>query len=469
MLSPLKQWSPNYLLNDWTFSKPDYGHLIFNMAMAPFNGLFSIETLSWIGRFSYWSMVIIALFRLGKNFRIPTWMITLSIFLWVLYGQSIVGGEYIVGPFQAKSLAFVFLLFALDGFIRQADRLASIFLGLCFSFHPSVGTWGGLAIGLTLLILRYPAKKLARTIFFAALFALPGLIALIPYVLESKSFSWEQWKYFVLTLQSHHLDPSSWALRDILLVYILFAFNWFCFRQNKDDFTQRFLIAFQFFLCLVFSLGIVLRYTENYELLKLYPFRLFPIFIPLFFFLNVMKVYHYSSIRPAAGIVVLGFLALLSFGNPLGAIVDTSKVNYMFWTQKEDDLRKGFKWLGENTANGSIVISPPWRRDSWYISKRAQIACLRCFPIDRLEEYRERIECLVGKIETYPENVRVQMMESFYNQLNKEEIESIRQKYGGDYLVSKGNYTYPLVFDSGTYKVYLLKAAISWKPSSLGQ
>jgi hypothetical protein len=384
-------------------------------------------------------------------------MITLSVSLWLLYGQSIVGGEYIVGSLQGKSFAFVFLLFALDGFLKQKDIMPSIFLGLCFSFHPSVGIWGGLGIGLTFLILRYPIKKLTKIVFFTALFALPGLIALIPYFFEGKSFSWEDWKYFALTLQGYHLDPSSWVLRDILFVYILLAFNWFCFRKNKEDLAQRFLISFQFFLCLFFSLGMVVRYTENYELLKFYPFRLFPLLVPLLFFLNLMKVYHHSVIKPGVGVVMLGFLALLSFGNPLGAIVDSGRMNYMFWTQKEDDLRRSFKWLAESTPNGSIVVSPPWRRDSWYISRRAQIVSLRYFPIDRLGECRERIECMVGKIETYPPKDRLRTMESFYNQLKENEIESIIKKYGGDYLVSKGNYKYPLLFDSGTYKVYSLK------------
>ena len=48
-------------------------------------------------------------------------------------------------------------------------------------------------------------------------------------------------------------------------------------------------------------------------------------------------------------------------------------------------------------------------------------------------------------------------MEIHYNQLTEKDIRSIVEKYGGDYLVSKGGYSYPILFDSGTYKVYSLK------------
>src|SRR4030095_10305304 len=106
--------------------------------------------------------ILIALLQLGRRFEIPVWMISLSIFLWLLYQQSLVGGEWVLGTFEAKCIAYIFLFFSLSELLKGRDVLGSILLGLCFTFHGVVGMWALLAVGLTVLFLRYPAARLAK-------------------------------------------------------------------------------------------------------------------------------------------------------------------------------------------------------------------------------------------------------------------------------------------------------------------
>src|ERR1043166_6352103 len=79
----LKLWDPTFLSRDWTFAGPFYGHLIFSYVFGSLITVFSLETVAWIGRVLSWSLILIALLQLGKHFSIPTWMISLAIFLWL--------------------------------------------------------------------------------------------------------------------------------------------------------------------------------------------------------------------------------------------------------------------------------------------------------------------------------------------------------------------------------------------------
>jgi hypothetical protein len=130
------------------------------------------------------------------------------------------------------------------------------------------------------------------------------------------------------------------------------------------------------------------------------------------------------------------------------------------WTRQEEDGTKAFKWIAKNTAIDSVVISPPWRGESFYLSKRAQVASWWFPRFDRLTGWRERLKSLGGDVSSVkPETTKARMdqMIEHYNQLSEAEIEFLIDKYGANYLVSSAIYTYPISFDSGNYKVYSLR------------
>jgi hypothetical protein len=264
----------------------------------------------------------------------------------------------------------------------------------------------------------------------------------------------------------YHLDPFYFASSKLLLLLvILLCFNWIHFRSESKNHALRFLISFQAFLGLFFVLGFLGRYSENYQLLLLMPCRLFPVLLPLFFFFQLMSALrHSSSIKMRKGLVMVGCLALVILGNPVDILVDTVKKHYSMWTRQEEDWEKAFKWVAKNTPNNSIIISPPWRGESFYLSQRAQIASWWVPRFDRLTEWRERLESLAGDVSgVRPETTkaRLEYMVAHYNQLPPTEIASLVAKYGAEYLVSSTTYGYPVIFQSGTYKVYALTGGLS--------
>jgi hypothetical protein len=465
LLQLAKFWNPNLLANDWTFSGPLTSHFGFNLVFGPLTLLFPLEVVGWIGRTLSWSLILVALLQFGRHFRIPLWTITGSILLWLLYRQSIVGGEWILGTFEAKCIAYGLLFFSLNGFIRQRLIWASVLLGLAFSFHPVVGLWGALAVGFTLIALRYPIAALIKSGCYTVLFALPGLIPLLMTPFRSGAESADVWRFLALVVIPYHFDPFYFAAsgKHILLLAILLCFNWIHFTLDRSNHALRFLVLFQAFLGLFFGLGFFARFIDSYQFLMLMPCRLFPVLLPLCFFLHLMSALHHcSSLKAGKGLLMVGFLALAIFGNPLDLFVETVKKHYSMWTRQEEDWEKAFKWVAKNTSINSIVISPPWRGESFYLSQREQIASWWVPRFDRLTEWRERLELLAGDVSSVkPETTKARMdhMIHNYNHLRKADIESLTEKYGANYLVSSTEYNYPTLYESGTYKVYSLTRA----------
>jgi hypothetical protein len=459
-----KTWQPDYLLNDWTFSV-DIAHTVFNHVFGPLTLLFSLEVVGWLGRISCWALSLIALLRLGKKFRIPTHLITLSIAIWLLYGQSIVGGGWIIGGFEAKCIAYIFLLFSLSGFISEKNIVPSILLGLSFSFHPSVGLWGVLGVTLTLMFLKYRPTTLLGIGALTLLFSLPGLLPVFPTAFGDQYSTSGDAQAIVFSRMSSILDPFTWPKSLVILLFILFIFNCFHFRTYREKPALRFIIYFQFATLIFFLLGIFARLFEFYWYLRLFPFRLFPQLVLLFFFFQLMHAYQYqTSLRPDKLTAAVAFLALLTLWNPFWNSFHQLRIVYRTWRKEHTSMQKSFAWVAENTPNESVVISPPWIRESFYFTERAQIACWYKVRVDRLTEWRQRVETLTGKINPVPSfsakeakmrHTRMRRrMEDHYNNLSQNQIKHIVNRYGGDYLIHRREYNYPLLCCFGEYKIY---------------
>jgi hypothetical protein len=466
LLQPAKLWNSSLLSNDWTFSGPLTTHFIFNLLVGPLTLLLSLEVVGWVGRILSWSLTLVALIKFGQHFRIPLWMITLSILLWLFYGQSVVGGEWILGTFEAKSIAYPLLFFSLNGFMRQRGVWPAILLGLAFSFHPIVGLWSMVAVGTSLIVLRTPVRAIIKYGCYTGLFALPGLI---PLLMSLDGGTQEAWRFIALVVIPYHFDPFYFGSSKLLIfqLIILLCFNLIHVTFAKKNYASRFLLLFQVFLAGFFASGFLARFSENYEFLKYMPCRLFPVLVPLFFFFHFMSALRDSHrVKHRAALIALGLFALVSFGNPVEVFRRNLRHQYLMWTQGEEDVQKAFRWIATNTPHGSVLISPPWRGDSFYISRRAQIASWWIPRFDRLTEWRERLETLSGDlsdVEPPTTKARMEQMTHHFNTLSETDIAFLRQRFGANYLVSSASYSYPVRFDSGSYKVYSLETGESFK------
>lgn len=107
-----------------------------------------------------------------------------------------------------------------------------------------------------------------------------------------------------------------------------------------------------------------------------------------------------------------------------------------------------------------IGIMPPWRWDTWYLSERAQVANWHAVLQGRIHEWKERMEAMVGKVgRGISAELLIEQMDRNYNSLREEHIAKMTRKYGANFLISKKQYSYPVLFDSGSDRVYSLDGA----------
>jgi hypothetical protein len=488
LLTPLRQWNPNVLRADWTFSQQDYAHLMFNVLAGIPMLVMSPLAVGWLGRIACWVLLTLGLLRLGEHLGVRRPLAGASIILWILLPeQSLVGGEWMYMVFEAKVVAYVALLFSLDAFLRDRDLRGALLLGLATDFHPAVGAVAALGVGMALLVQRYPLKRLGRIVLLSFVVALPGLIPAL--ILESATTPHSQaaWEFLSVLVMPSIFDAFSFAKRDLLLFGLLVVFCLAVWIQHRDDRKIRFVMAFLTGLGVVFAGGFVARGMGRFDLLKLTPFRLFPLFALILFLLLLWRVIGDSrgGWRTRA-IQLLGIVVLCGLPDPIAATYDnfawvrmrghsgglestqlpgSGEPSAQAATSGRDDLVSTMVWVSRHTPREAVIITPPWRQDSFYWTRRAQIASWLTPTYDRIDEWYDRITALTGKLEdprlrTGPWAQRQGPIDvaikAHYDGLSEQDVQQIVRRYGGDYLISKGTYSFPVLFDSGSYRVYRL-------------
>lgn len=454
LLAPYKQWHPEFLQNDWTYGTPRGEHFVFNWLVGLLMFVVSPEVVGWIGRLVTWALLVAGLMRLGMRFGIPARASALAVALWLLIDQSIVAVSSMIGTFEAQSVAYVFLVYALLRFLDERDTSGAILLGLCFAFHPAVGLVAGPPVGLALLASGRPWKRLLAIAGLTILFALPAFIPLLTMPGAGTSASRAEWSYLVRMRFPMHLDPFAWVRRDLLTLGIISAFSVLHWWQNRHSRAIRFLGWFQLGLGLFFAFGLLCRVMGWYELLQITPFRVFATVAPLCFLFAIGQAYQERDHLRLRGLMtVIGVIAIMGLAHPIGYLWDRSVWRIREWTGR-DDIAHAFVWLSGETPVDAVTILPPWRRDSFYLARRAQVANFDQVRLDRIPEWRERIEALVGPLSEDPATFTYEALEARYGSLTPEQIDGIAARYAARYLVSKSAYSYPVLFESGDYRVY---------------
>jgi hypothetical protein len=225
LLYLVKAWHAQFLASDWTFQEPTAGHPVFNLVFGWPTLFMSVEALGWVGRLVSWAAIFIALMRIGRHFRIPSWMASAGILLWLVQRQSFVANEWIIGTFEAKCAAYACLLWAIDLILRRRVVVPAILTGLAFTFHSAVGLWGGAAVALAFVSLN-PIKTTLKFTAWAALAALPGVITSLKLVLGGHAISPDEARYLVISEMPFHLDPLTFGIAKIAVLYMMLLFNW---------------------------------------------------------------------------------------------------------------------------------------------------------------------------------------------------------------------------------------------------
>ena len=464
-----KAYHPLFLHTDWTMQETTAGHAVFNYGTGWLTLLMPLAAAAWVGRLACWAGAFVGLLRLGRHYRLPQWAVGLGVLLWMMSRQSFVTEDWIVGSFEAKCVAYVALLFALDAALRQRLVLSGVLCGVAFSFHTAVGMWGGAAVGVAVLF----DAPIRRTLAFSAatiLFALPGLKTSLPLVFGSHAISQGDAKFWVTRALPSCMDPAAFPVGWIVLLGCLAAFAGWHARIFRDDRAARFLATFQLAAAAFFAFGLFARLVGRFDWVELFPLRVYAVFAPLLFFWQVASLLMRPNGRRSVPAVVAAVVLVLSLPSPiwatwdliamhLGKFREIATHDYTLATNDDLDFRTAARWVAANTPADAVVIAPPWRSDAYYTLARPLIANFHAPRYDQMAEWRQRIAALAGDTShlTAADEAAGDMGQparDFYEHLSPAAVADLRRRYGGNYLVTRGHYSYSVLFAAGGYTVY---------------
>ncbi|MBN2580846.1 MAG: hypothetical protein JXB10_17810 [Pirellulales bacterium] len=264
-------WNPDWGQGDF-FLESAAAHPVFYFTCGWPTRFLPLPAVAWIGRLATWALLAWAWRRLSWSVvPRPGWAVLTAALFALLVDRFPMAGEWIIGGFEAKGLAYVFVLLALESLFRGLWNRAWLWFGLASMFHVLVGGWAALAAGVTWLILKCekglggggleagdrikrnrhsplstpqppvpspqpPLWKMLPGLLGGFLLALPGLI---PAVLLNRDVDAETIRQadvlHVFTRLPHHLDllqiKPVFILRFVLLGILFFIL---CRRVEKE-------------------------------------------------------------------------------------------------------------------------------------------------------------------------------------------------------------------------------------------
>ena len=228
-------------------------------------------------------------------------------------------------------------------------------------------------------------------------------------------------------------------------------------RRPRDS-ELRFSAAMLGGLLAIAAAGAVARFTGQYQLLALTPFRTGPLFATLLFFLHLAALWRRSELgpgRPATS--VLGLLGLAALPSPLVSAFESVQVtlspssrDVRGQPESEPGMVRAMAWVADSTNPGTTVILPPWRKDSFYRARRPQIASWEAVRYENLKEWRRRMEAMVGPL---PEGQRVPWpaLRRPYYELSEARIRELGQEFGASLILTRTGYHFPVRFEADSF------------------
>lgn len=124
-------------------------HLVSTCLAGFLTEFLSLDVVAWVGRLVAWSLMAFAWLRLASAcclspmvspFALATWYYGIDFGNWA--------GEWAIGGFEGKSIAYPCVLMGVASAIEDRWRSSWIWLSAAIVWHPLVGGWAGLTVGL---------------------------------------------------------------------------------------------------------------------------------------------------------------------------------------------------------------------------------------------------------------------------------------------------------------------------------
>ncbi len=457
-------------------------HLTFVTTFAWLTNGLSLPVLAWLGRLATWAALAWAWWRLS-------WTVVPRP-LYAALGAAVVvtgiaegnfAGEWLIGGFEAKPIAYLFVLLGLRAWIVGKWNRAWVYLGIASAWHVLVGGWSVLIL-LVLWLFGWRREVPLRS--FLPGLALGGALAMFGVVPalslgggESTEVTSEAAEIYVFERLPHHLaplhKPPEWianrAGRHAMVVTLLAGLLWIrrgdlggSWGALRHDAAGK-LALFACGAMTLAMLGLAIEWLlwddppRAAGLLRFYWFRLTDVAVPVAVAALLVAVLQTLFDRQSPLATGLLAVALAITGQHL--VLAT-------WSQHDQptshsDAKMASPadwivlcgWVRENTAPGSLFLTPRHSQSFKWHAERGEVVTYKDVPQDpvNLLEWRRRLYD-VFKRGGHPQLPWCQSI----GELGTSRVRKLATRYQFDYVVTRPDYplALPIVYRNETYVVY---------------
>ena len=448
-----RSWIPG----DWYLNQHVPYRLPFNLLAGSMVNLFGFIPALILGRLLCLGLFAFGVAKIGARLGVKAAAL-FPLMIYFVQNQSIFAKEWMVGGFEAKSIAYGLLIIALAFAMEDRFFHAAIFAGSAVSFHVLVGLFGGFCVALSFLVLRWKSSptpkcyKFGRALAVYLATSVFGLWAVFENLFGADSaLAQKAGEIYVRYRVAHHVLPSAWGNQSWLIgIIALLAVFLAMFYLIKDR-KARILIGTGIASFGLFAVGAVFYYSGELDKLKYYWFRFPDTFIPFVFtvviaFLASKLMEKVSTAGKISRVAVVVLAAgACGFGGYSFFETTSEMLKHREWkySRIEPELGDALLWIYENTPRESRILASPTIEEFYYLAERPMFVSLKHSPQtdEEIIEWFSRILLLTGG-ETPPEGgifaYEDWIAEKFYG-LNDEALDKIRAEYPFDYYLDKND------------------------------
>lgn len=479
----LHSWDSTWCAGDF-FLESSNAHLVFYRTVGLLTLVFSFPVSAFIGRVMAYLLLAVAWQKLCKELSGDRWTGCFAAAVFLLISSSgNFSGEWLVGGVEAKVFSYGFVLAGIGTLLSGARWQAGLLLGAGVAMHPLVGLWsviamvmaaalilagqqiresGGEVITALRRFIRQPDVIAAMVLFLTVSSA--GVVPALSSVLSADPTLSFQANYIqVFYRLPHHLDPMRFKAAAyvgyFLLAMLACLLHRFLRSDGPDGAALKFLTKTVLCSGIIALTGVLIGwgprppvdmpyYEFRMNLLKFYPFRLFDVALPILVSIQIsmllssrrlLSVMLPSKLRP---LMVAGCFATALFLN-----AGRGSIDRMTDAQRED-WTSACCWIGENTPEGSLILTPKESRSFKWLAERAEYVAFKDCPQDAagIVEWNNRLKFLRKWGEDNWNG-------SSYSATVTQQLHELT---GVDYLVTKrwGPFDAPVVYQNNTYRIY---------------
>lgn len=369
-------WQSDWLANDFFLSSGEAHGVFYALCGWPLLWL-SMPTMALVGRAASWLWLAIAWRRLSGSVA-PRWGLAALSAALLVAGQQWcpMAGEWVLGGFEAKPIAYGCVWFALADSLADRPWRCGLWLGAATAMHVLVGGWSLVALMIAELLRGRPLPSMRDTLKVLLPVIILGAISAVPALLLDRGMPREQTaeahRIYVFERLSHHLLPDAFPLH-FQLRHLALAAAWIvtCLLVRPSS-AQQAVRRFVAGVVAISVLGILVRLvtldhpTLAANVLRFYWFRLSDALLPLGMAMELTCLLGGVTLtrsaelaRKAVGCATVS-LALLHLGYMVVQRVapDPPRADKLGRTLDPHAWRDVCEWIALNTPPSALFISP---------------------------------------------------------------------------------------------------------------